>query len=872
MRARSTRVDHVLPLRRAMSTSTCMMDARPRPARWGADADVDLCTNHSGLEHKRTDTKARWRCPTNAPHHYWLHRAMSTVHARHKIAALGVALLITVCVLSLAQVSQLKRSVLGTSELEADASSAVELGASGASESPMQEVDQPSDCTTPQVAQDLRLSLQADVERAVRSAVTNQLLLAVAKLAATEVASTVREETALMLRGSVPQHPPAASATEAGDGVPPVPAALAPPPASQPGLPGMFGPSGPPNPSAMPVQAIEKEVDDHACALPTSALESTPFVPDDDVEQPPARLTCAPNDEPCDWPNIMPTQKCAALGGTEILLGTGRQARFKALPAAGISTRSLPATTATVTLRCKKAPAMVFKMGVMNAMPQARPDQPEPSLQRPHILMFGHDSISRNAFLRHFPLMQQYMTDPANFPHHELFDYEYYHSVQYNTNGNLHVLYGNITHVNERYQGRRIGYDLDNDGKLETFLADTDQKAFNLHKDWIWLRSRERGYSSWWFDAPTRPKVPGQAPSGAFYTNNQRYPTSDVELVHPHWLDQSAENAKRARCSCLKDANPCVPTDCTYNRYRGDIMHERLLDAWRRHSHKAPVFLGGFDGFAHHVNQARSLRVLDAYDVRLFKELFSTPQAANAFVMLFSDHGVNYGIQDSNDGIMANMETKRPMLFVWAPRSWLAAHPEARAGLLANRKTLMTHADMYRTFLEIMDGPGSWEGRRFPWQQSFFQPVSRERTCEDAHIAPAYCACVKWRESELTAQQQEALEAALVRDLPPVCVRPVKVAAVQMCRTAELKRTDERYSSKKKRDGSIATRVVVQLSEKGTRVRSPTVMATLLEAPDGRIDVAEVRQMGEYGPYIGCLPPEEHTLYGDRCICPATGQ
>lgn len=632
--------------------------------------------------------------------------------------------------------------------------------------------------------------------------------------------------------------------------------------------------------------SAEGAEEDHPCALADASLESTPFEVNMRVEEGPVQLQYPADVQPSGaaaklWPTLVPTGLCGK-GGAEVEV----QSEFVPVPESGISTQSLPAGTALVRTRCASSggaagagsgsPSHWSLLGMMNRPPAVPGVVLPPTTSHPHIVLLGEDGVSRNAFLRHAPAVQAFMHNASNFPDHELFEFRYLHSVHYGTNGNLHSMFGNLTFLPTLTSRgmRSLGTDPDNDGVPDSFVGASDKAAYTQHKDWLWQHAKRRGYNTWWFDVTQAKSVRGLALlDGPFVTNSRRYDAS-MDLVHPHWLDKGGV---QPRCNCLKETPPCRTSTCLYNRHRLSLMWQRLMDAWRRHAHRSPVFLSAWNAMSEVPSQAPHLRVHDAYNALGIRELFSTAQARTAFVLLYSDHGSGGSAAEAT-GITENAERQRPLLYLWAPKWWLRMHPEAHEALIANQDSLLSHFDLYATVLEILDGPGSWKKRRPAWQASLFQPVPRDRTCASAHIPARHCSCPQWSASSLTLPQMEALEQALNQDLPALCIQPLKIASVKSCVSATLSRNQAAAgggvsamrgrSTFGGRMEDVITKVTFWLRQKGNREAPPLMRATIFETGSQR-EVTELRQLSDYHGQVTCLGAGAHNAsMAHRCVCP----
>lgn len=518
-------------------------------------------------------------------------------------------------------------------------------------------------------------------------------------------------------------------------------------------------------------------------------------------------------------------------------------------------------------------------------------DAPAPGPGAPHIVMLGMDSVSRRFFLRHMPLVMQLLRDPVAHPDHEFFDLEYYHSVGHNTAPNVHALFGNLSMLVSAAHPQKqvLGHDTNGDGYADAFIAQDDHGTFHKHDGWMWLEAKRRGYAVWWMEQTAN--LPGRKfqplSVGPFMMSLKGYP-AELDMVNPYWEDVEGLGRKRPACTCVPHPkNECDRAMCFGTRMRHGVVWDRLLDAWMQRAHQRPTLLVTMSAWAHtHPKMASNRQAaVDWHDADGLRRLLASPQAKNAAILLWADHGLNFGMgEDMQNTASQNMESKRPVLMALLPKSWLDSAPGTREAVRHNQRALATHFDVYRTLLELMEGvPGAAAGRSAPWQRSLLQPIPLDRACHQAHIAPTYCTCAAWRDVPLSAVVRAAIERALNDRLPGGCMQGLGIQEVDECKQARFDRTDGgvvvkrwwrfRGTAMARYSVDTVTRVTFRLNQAGNRPSPPVMLAVVYQVGDVT-SVTELRQLTSYAPHIGCLTSlpagsTEYKLAAERCVCPS---
>lgn len=139
------------------------------------------------------------------------------------------------------------------------------------------------------------------------------------------------------------------------------------------------------------------------------------------------------------------------------------------------------------------------------------------------------------------------------------------------------------------------------------------------------------------------------------------------------------------------------------------------------------------------------VQVLDDHLSSEFDSLHRGNYLNNTFVFVMGDHGRRFGpVRQTQSG---KLEEKLPFLAVITPPWFKESFPKSYKNLKTNTDRLVTVFDLHATLKNILDfrsdgGMGDEKKREI----SLFHEIPDWRTCENAHIKPHFCSCLKWND------------------------------------------------------------------------------------------------------------------------------
>lgn len=196
-------------------------------------------------------------------------------------------------------------------------------------------------------------------------------------------------------------------------------------------------------------------------------------------------------------------------------------------------------------------------------------------------------------------------------------------------------------------------------------------------------------------------------------------------------------------------AKPCID-----GRSRQEFAFEYIRGMWNAYPDD-PKFayvnsLAAHDYSTDLAYQNLGIEAYDEYLSSFLKEMLDRPDAKDTVIVLRSDHGLQGG--PAAVDYSAQVEHLNPFNSLLIPTSLRGKWMET---LYSNQNKLVTGYDLYHTlrklispkFHDIKANPGNIRDSGIPdWSFDILSdPISNDRTCEDAKIPNAFCPCIEER-------------------------------------------------------------------------------------------------------------------------------
>ncbi|KAG8232427.1 hypothetical protein J437_LFUL012858 [Ladona fulva] len=318
-----------------------------------------------------------------------------------------------------------------------------------------------------------------------------------------------------------------------------------------------------------------------------------------------------------------------------------------------------------------------------------------------NVLIWGHDSLSRNMFIRKLPLTWRYLRDNLN-----ALTLEGYNIVGDGTPQALIPILTGKTELELPEARKRMG----------------DKAKFVNVYPFVWNEFRKNGYvTAFGEDCPN---------IGTFTYRLKGFndPPTD-HYMRTYFVAASPEYGGYKKF-CMGS----IPRHKIMINYARDFF-----DVYR----DKPKFLFSFHSELSH-DSYNMIGAADK-DLKAFLEgLQSSGHLNNTLLIMMSDHGHRFTeIRDTQQG---KQEERLPMFsFVFPP--WFEnKYPEAMANFRMNTHRLTTPFDINPTLKDVLHFQSAGKGSLRHRSISLFKEVPLERTCSDAAIEAHWCACLSWEE------------------------------------------------------------------------------------------------------------------------------
>lgn len=464
---------------------------------------------------------------------------------------------------------------------------------------------------------------------------------------------------------------------------------------------------------------------------------------------------------------------------------------------------------------------------VIGVRSQVKPRHGKPVSSPYNVLMFGFDSLSRNAFIRKLPKSYAYLVDKIGA--HVL---NGYNIVGDGTPQALIPILTGYTELELPDTRKRIS---------ESVTCD----AYPM----IWKEYENSGYVTAFNE--DLPKV------GTFtYRLNGFLEQPTDHYMRPYFL---------ATDSMQSNYEPY----CTGDRARHAVFMdytEQILAS----QPNTPKFIFSFHGELSH-DSINLVEVADE-DLLLFLKSFHEKHLHNTILIVMSDHGNRFAtIRNTMQG---KLEERLPFFSFAFPDDFKRRFAHLHKNFVRNAKEgrLSTPFDINRTLRHILQlnegGVPEPPNPKKPLRAlSLFSAISENRTCADAYIESHWCSCQHW--DELSKNDNRAMEAALTvtEHINQLTMKEREICAQlhvdQIMWAGELEVNDDllRFQGSSDNDGFLG-----KFTE-GKPMKTPQMFQIkLMTKPGGAIYEATVRHSDDAYRVV-TQEISRVNMYGDQARC-----
>ncbi|XP_073832590.1 uncharacterized protein isoform X2 [Musca autumnalis] len=363
-----------------------------------------------------------------------------------------------------------------------------------------------------------------------------------------------------------------------------------------------------------------------------------------------------------------------------------------------------------------------------------------------NVLMFGFDSLSRNAFIRKLPKTYEYLTKKLGA----------IVLTSYNIvgDGTPQALVPILTGYNE--------LELPETRKRMPDALSVDH-AYPL----IWKDYEEHGYiTSFNEDLPN---------VGTFTYRMKGFETQPVH----HYLRTYYLEVDNILSSSSPHCAGHTPGHMVMLDYTKNFM-AKYCDT--------PRFVFSFHGDLSH-DSINLIELADDDVVAWFEDLQHKKLLDNTILIFMADHGNRFS--DVRSTLQGKQEERLPFFSFTFPESFKKRFPQEYGNFVENSGRLTTPYDIHATLKHILelqkvnsnnnnDDDETYDHETEQQQQqktsnkpniqisdlafnraiSLFDPIPKNRSCADAYIEPHWCACLNWQQLNITTEMGPLLKAA----------------------------------------------------------------------------------------------------------------
>ncbi|XP_022209974.1 uncharacterized protein LOC111065853 [Drosophila obscura] len=400
------------------------------------------------------------------------------------------------------------------------------------------------------------------------------------------------------------------------------------------------------------------------------------------------------------------------------------------------------------------------------AVAQAQPQMQEvPTASFYNVLMFGFDSLSRNAFMRKLPRTYEYLTNQMGAT-----VLKGYNIVGDGTPQALVPLLTGFTELELPETRKRFS----GSGSVDSYPM-------------IWQDFARLGYmTSFNEDLPN---------VGTFTYRMNGFQSQPVDHYLRTYFVEAEQMAGDSQPNCIGHQ----PDHITMLEYTKNFMLKYR---------DAPRFVFSFHGGLSH----DSINLVGAADDDVHDWLVSLKESAlldDTILIFMADHGNRFA--EVRATLQGKQEERLPFFSFAFPESFKKRFPQEYKNFLANEQRLTTPFDVHATLKHIIqlqtasDEESTVESNDiFPKPStaaihiselargraiSLLEPIPSNRSCADAYIEPHWCACLNWRPLQLNDTQYSGIILKLAQSIVDT-INAATAEQRQLCAPLELLRVN----------------------------------------------------------------------------------
>ncbi|GIY09028.1 uncharacterized protein CDAR_3311 [Caerostris darwini] len=444
-----------------------------------------------------------------------------------------------------------------------------------------------------------------------------------------------------------------------------------------------------------------------------------------------------------------------------------------------------------------------------------------------NVIIVGIDSVSKLNFLRHFRKTHRFLKENLSY-----FELNGYTKVADNTFPNLvPLLTGQF---------------------IEHYWNESVRDMFFDDVDFIWKNYSSRGYRTLFAeDAP-------HIATFNYLKKGFRDPPADY-YFRPFALAVEKSLVRRES-----------KTNCLQSKFEMDILYNYLKDFVKTMKER-PQFAFTFVARLTH-DSLNAAGYADEPTFHLLRDLHDKGALNKSLLILFSDHGIRFG--PIRQTYIGKFEERMPFIYLFFPKWFLKKYPELASNLHKNQDRLTTPFDIHATLVHLLNVTRQPSAELYetlsqitPYGLSLMNPISVNRTCEEANILPHWCPCQTHKPVSVTEPVVENCALALIdtinellKPYENVCA-PLKMEKILDARFGQANDVVLRFV---KHQNDVINRHVIL----GEKINAPgDYLIVISVSPSGGIFEGTVRYDVEDGTYRVLDDISRLNKYGNQSIC-----
>lgn len=187
---------------------------------------------------------------------------------------------------------------------------------------------------------------------------------------------------------------------------------------------------------------------------------------------------------------------------------------------------------------------------------------------------------------------------------------------------------------------------------------------------------------------------------------------------------------------------------CINSKKRISIIHNYIEEFWEIYKNNPKFAFVNYKEMS--LGNFVDIQLADKYQDRFLKNLKSSGNLENTFVIFMSDHGVKRGLFRKT--IQSNYELLNPYFGIIVPKLFEKLHPEKVNNIKSNIDKMFTTFDVHATLSDLINmvSNGDIKVSTHPGSISLFKKIKYSRKCSEANIKDRFCFCNEYKIVETT--------------------------------------------------------------------------------------------------------------------------